>query len=322
METLPLPTTDFAGKVVIVTGANVGLGLEAARHFARLGAAKVILGCRNTEKGESAKADIEATTATKGVVELWPLDLGSFESVKQFCRRADELPRLDILVENAGIAIGTHHFMEGFESTITTNVISTFFMALMVLPKLRRTAAQFNTRPHLVIVSSDAHVFAQFHERSEPNIFSVYRSTQMSDDRYNTSKLIEILVMRELVTRMDASGKNPVIVNTLNPGLCRSTLFRHALFPLNIVLNLGLFFFGRTAEMGSRTLLAAACGDVETHGQHMDSCRVANPSSFVRSAEGERVQKKVYEELMTILDEIQPGVSGNDEDSTNNLGIR
>lgn len=142
-----------------MTGANVGLGLEAARHFARLGAARVILACRDTEKGERAKADIERSTERSGTVEVWPLDLCSFESVKQFCRRADQLPRLDVVVENAAVAmVGPQGALaEGYESTITVNVVSTFLMALLLLPTLRRTATKFNVQPNLVIVSSDAH---------------------------------------------------------------------------------------------------------------------------------------------------------------------
>lgn len=156
---LPCPKDDLTGKTVIVTGANVGLGLEAARHFVRLKAAKVILGCRSAENGERARADIERSTGRKGIVEVWPLDLCSFESVRQFCRRADRLDRLDVVVENAAVAMvdpqGT--LAEGYECTVTVNVISTFLMALMLLPTLRRTAMKFNLQPRLVIVSSDAH---------------------------------------------------------------------------------------------------------------------------------------------------------------------
>lgn len=156
---LPYPQKKFTGKTVIVTGANVGLGLEAARHFVRLDAAKVILACRDTEKGERAKTDIERTTARSGIIEVWPLDLCSFESVKQFCRRADKLDRLDVVVENAAVAmVGPRATLaEGYESTITVNVISTFLMALLLLPTLRRTATKLNIQPNLVIVSSDAH---------------------------------------------------------------------------------------------------------------------------------------------------------------------
>lgn len=143
-----------------MTGANVGLGLEAARHLIRLNAAKVIIGCRSADKGARAKANLERSLGrAKDVVEVWPLDLSSFESVKEFCARADTLDRLDVVVENAGVAMvspkGT--LAEGYECTITVNVISTFLMALLLLPTLRKTASRFNTRPRLVIVSSDAH---------------------------------------------------------------------------------------------------------------------------------------------------------------------
>lgn len=102
--TLPFPTQDHSGQTVIVTGANVGLGLEASRHFTRLNAAKVILAVRNVEKGQQAKQSIEQATQRHGVVEVWPLDLSSYESTKQFAHRVEGLERLDALVENAGIA--------------------------------------------------------------------------------------------------------------------------------------------------------------------------------------------------------------------------
>lgn len=85
------------------------------------------------------------------------MDLNSYASVKAICKRAEELKRLDIVVENAGIAVPTYEEVEGMESTITVNVISTFLMALLLLPTLRKSALKYNTIPHLVIVASDAH---------------------------------------------------------------------------------------------------------------------------------------------------------------------
>lgn len=163
LRSLPYPQAEYRGKTVIVTGANVGLGREAARHFCRLGAAKVILACRDLDKGRAAGADIEASTSRRDVVDVWQLDLGSFESVRAFCRRAEtELDRLDVVVENAGVAIGTYVECDGrFESTIAVNVVSTFLMALLLLPVMRKTAARFNVEPRLVVVSSDAHLFVR-----------------------------------------------------------------------------------------------------------------------------------------------------------------
>lgn len=115
--TPPKPESDCSGKTIIVTGANVGLGKEAARHYVRLNAVKVILACRSLEKGQAAVKDIEATTKRTGVLEVWALDLSSYESVKRFAERAKSLRRIDSLVENAGISTSRYKAVEGNEST-------------------------------------------------------------------------------------------------------------------------------------------------------------------------------------------------------------
>jgi retinol dehydrogenase-12 len=155
---LPYPTHPFTNQTIIVTGANTGLGLEAARHFVRLGAAKVILGCRSLNKGFNAKKDIERSfQVDPAIIEVWEVDLSSYASVKAFCGKVAELDRVDAIVENAGVATPIFELVEGMEKTITVNVISTFLMALLVLPKLRESAMKYNMVPKLTIVASDAY---------------------------------------------------------------------------------------------------------------------------------------------------------------------
>ncbi len=135
-----------------------------------------MLACRSVERGEAAKADIQASIESsigaskkgngdekKTAIEVWQVDLTSFESVRAFCRRADEqLDRLDAVVENAGLARPDYVEADGgHESTVAVNVVSTFLMALLLFPLLRRTAGRFNVRPRLVVVSSDAHYFVR-----------------------------------------------------------------------------------------------------------------------------------------------------------------
>ena len=182
---IPVPKADHSGQTIIVTGANVGLGFEAARHFTRLNAEKVILGVRSLEKGEDAKRSIEETTKRTGVVEVWQLDLASYESTKQFAKRVETLKRLDVVLENAGIATFTYRVAEDNEATITVNVVSTYLLALMILPKLRETATKFNTVPHLTVVSSEVHGFSKFPERTSANIFKTLNDkvTANMDDR-------------------------------------------------------------------------------------------------------------------------------------------
>ncbi|ERF69411.1 hypothetical protein EPUS_05956 [Endocarpon pusillum Z07020] len=136
---LPYPETPFTDQVVIVTGSNVGLGFEAAKHCTRLNAAKVILAVRSLDKGNAAKRAIEESTGRRGdVVEVWPLDLSSYASVKAFAQRAMQLPRLDVLLENAGIAGVPYRLAEDNESTITVNVISTFLLRPPAPPQAPR----------------------------------------------------------------------------------------------------------------------------------------------------------------------------------------
>lgn len=170
--TPPYPKAKYTGQTVIVTGSNVGLGLEAARHFVRLDAKKVILAVRTPEKGEAAKESIlKSEKKTADVVEVWKLDLSSYQSSKDFAKRVQGLERLDVLVENAGIVTEDWKITEDNESTITTNVVSPVLHALLLLPKLRETAVKFNTLPRIVFVTSFVHWFTQFQEQKEENIF-------------------------------------------------------------------------------------------------------------------------------------------------------
>lgn len=185
--TLPIPQASASGHTIIVTGANVGLGFEAARHFVRLGAAKVILAVRDQQKGEAAKRSIEELEHGQTVVEVWLLDLCSYESVKQFAERVQKtLSRVDVLLENAGVAKYAYSTAEDNEISITVNVVSTFLLALLLLPKLRETAVRYNVTPRLTITSSNVHFFTQFPEKSSSDIFKTLadRDTANMADRY------------------------------------------------------------------------------------------------------------------------------------------
>jgi NAD(P)-dependent dehydrogenase (short-subunit alcohol dehydrogenase family) len=227
--------SSYAGQTIIVTGSNTGLGKEAVRHFVRLGAAHVIIACRSLEKGEAAKADIDRTErCKKDVVQVWKLDLASYESTIQFAERVErEIPggRLDKALLNAGITPDGWNYAEENEATITVNVVSTFLLAYLLLPKLKQTATKYNIRPNLTITASEVHFWAKFQERSEPEgqIFAKLsekpkNATSMSVgmERYEVSKLLEVLIIREMADRSGGKNGNPVVtINCVNPGLCK-----------------------------------------------------------------------------------------------------
>jgi NAD(P)-dependent dehydrogenase (short-subunit alcohol dehydrogenase family) len=144
-----------SGKTYIVTGGNTGLGLETARHLVRSSASRVIIAVRNNTSGEKAKTDIERTTGRKDVIEVWNLDLASSASVKKFASRAaKELDRIDGLVENAGVFLDSWSLAEGFETSMTVNVINTMFLGVLIMPQLIESAKKYGIQPRIVFLVS------------------------------------------------------------------------------------------------------------------------------------------------------------------------
>lgn len=171
LSTLPEPTKRFTGQTIIVTGSNTGLGLEAARYFVRLDAARVILAVRNLEKGSTARSSIETSEKRPGIVEVWELDLSRYDSVKAFVERVNtSLDRLDVVVENAGVLTQRFAMAEDNEITITVNVVSTFLLALLLLPKLRESSIKYGKDTVLTFTGSFVQWITWFPERKADKI--------------------------------------------------------------------------------------------------------------------------------------------------------
>ncbi|CAL5865889.1 uncharacterized protein PFLUO_LOCUS95 [Penicillium psychrofluorescens] len=300
------PKQSFADQTAIVTGANVGLGLEAARHLARLGAAKVILGVRDVAAGEDAKKSIESSTGRPGVCEVWEVDLASYKSVLAFGERAAKLPRLDKAILNAGVATDKFQTAEGLERTITVNVVSTLLLGLLLLKKLKATRREVpSSEPKLSFVVSEVHGWVNFPEWKEDNILATISDPAKAkmNERYPLSKLLEVLLVQELAGR--TRGKE-VIINQINPGLCHSQLGRDAGWQLWLLKAV----IARSTEVGSRTLVAGATAGMDSHGAYMTDGCVENTafSPFVRSDEGYQARQKLWKEVSDIFEGIQPGI--------------
>jgi retinol dehydrogenase 12 len=168
---------------------------------------------------------------------------------------------------------------------------------------------------------------AKFPERKADDIFATYRDpASMNADRYLVTKLLQVLCVREMANTIEAhaapastispseagtTAKPRVLIAAVNPGLCRSGLFGNLDPAATMLFRLGNLIVGRTAEAGSRTIVAGAIAGEEAQGKYMDSCTVSEPSKFVRSEEGKKVGKKVWEELLKVLDGVVPGVADN-----------
>ena len=276
-----------------------------------LGVSRLVMACRNEKKGQEARKAILTKTSQKSmpIVEVWNIDMAVKSSVVAFAKRAvAELECIDALLLNAGIDTNVFEMADGDESTLTVNVISTFLLARALLPKLADTAARTSSSTRLTILGSSIHAFAadlQLTTPSDGKIFSTLNDARTADmaSRYFLSKLMVGLCVRELANEVD---RTQTVVNCVNPGWCKTNLFR--VDDGGLGGRIGLRLIGRTSEEGSRTMVHALSAGVETHGEYLSECKVKPASAFVRSAEGEKTQKRLWAELKTKLDASLSGI--------------
>ena len=283
----------------------------------------LILACRSIEKGEAAKQSILASSpSSKASISVWQLDLADYASVKSFGKRiGSDLSRLDAIVLNAGLDTRDFSLAENNETTLTVNVVSTFLLGLLALPELRNTAKERGKPTHLTFLGSMIQIMAPFQELSTPpkgKIFSTLNDPQSANmrERYYLSKLMVMQLAEELaaleIKSTRSSAKIPtderVIINGVNPGWCKTELFRN--YNQAFMERVMLWFTGRTAEVGSRNLAhAATIAGAESHGQYLSECQVKSMSKFQQSSEGRRVQHDLWAELVEKLEKISPGVT-------------
>lgn len=131
----------------------------------------------------------------------------------------------------------------------------------------------------------------------------------LTEISYNISKTIELLVMRELATRVTSSTNHGTITTSLiNPGFVDTAIMRHASFAFSLFVSGLKKLMSRTTEEGGRTLVFAAYGGAETHGMYLDDCTVGKVAPWIVSEDGLETQKKLWAELSENLENICPDV--------------
>lgn len=242
------------GKSFIVTGANAGVGFEIARVLAARGA-RVLLGCREQTRALDAIARIKRITPNADLVWL-PLDLGDLDSVRAAAEIATKEPRIDALINNAGVMNPPlTRTKQGFESQFGVNHLGVFALTSLLLPKLAETPGS-----RVVVTSSVAHLKAKI-DWDDLNADKSYIKT----DRYGASKLANALFLLELDRRLRAA-KSPVTAIGVHPGIASTSLGRH----------MGLLQFAgpivglllNSADKGAWPALLAATGKVKPGGYY------------------------------------------------------
>lgn len=193
------------GKVVVITGANSGIGKVTAIDLAKRGGT-IYIACRDVKRGEEALRDIKAESGSEKIHFL-QLDLASLESVRDFSKKFHEKEsKLHILINNAGVmACPQSYTKDGFETHFGTNHLGHFLLTNLLLDLLKASAPS-----RIVVVSSFAHLIGTI-KKHDLNSEKSYQKHLV----YAQSKLANILFAREIAKRLKGTG---VTANSVHPG--------------------------------------------------------------------------------------------------------
>jgi NAD(P)-dependent dehydrogenase (short-subunit alcohol dehydrogenase family) len=241
---------DQRGRTAIVTGANSGLGLVSARELARHGA-RVVLACRNLDKGAQALHEIEAS-APGAQLELAALDLGDLASVASFAEdfRANQgHDGLDLLINNAGVmAPPRRETVDGFELQLGTNLLGHFALTARLIGEMEGRADA-----RVVTLSSNAHKMGRI---NLDDLQSARRYTRWG--AYGQSKLADLMFALELDRRLRAADSTVKSV-AAHPGYAATNLQFAAAPALDrLVMRLSNLTIAQSADMGALPSLYAA----------------------------------------------------------------
>jgi NAD(P)-dependent dehydrogenase (short-subunit alcohol dehydrogenase family) len=227
------------GRTFVITGANSGIGLEAARALGAAGA-RVVVACRDTSKGEHAVAELE------GDFDVRRLDLADLSSVRAFASGLEG--DVDVLVNNAGVmAVPRSKTADGFEMQLGTNHLGPFALTGLLLDRIR---------DRVVTIASGAHRMGRinFGDLQSERHYQRWMA-------YGQSKLANLLFMNELQRRLDAAG-SPVRSVAAHPGYAATNLQSHTQTIQDQIMGIFNHVIAQSAAMGALPTLYAATEDI------------------------------------------------------------
>jgi NAD(P)-dependent dehydrogenase (short-subunit alcohol dehydrogenase family) len=283
---------DQTGRIAVVTGANSGLGLVAARELARKGA-RVVMACRNLDKGHAA-VDAIRSEVPDAQLQLDELDLASLASVRSFAERfTDTHDALDLLLNNAGVmAAPRRQTADGFELHLGTNHLGHFALTNLLLPLM-----EGREDARVVTLSSNAHKTVRGIAFDNLNGDRRY----FRWNAYGQSKLANLLFALELDRRLKARGST-VKSLAAHPGYAATNL-QSAAAPLvdRLFMKVGNAVVAQNDEMGALPVLYAATepgleggtyAGPDGIGEHRGHPKVVQPN---RAAKNEETARRLWD---------------------------
>lgn len=286
----------LVNKVVVITGANSGIGLETAIELAHRGPARLILGCRDMKKAEKCLPRIKsAAPPGETTVDLFCLDLADLNSIKEFANKVKQVSndKVDLLVNNAGLITGTAKATKDFEMHMVVNYLGHYYLTELLSSCLHNA----NGSPRVVNVSSRGYQFTRpvgldidnpkFGSPAWSDDFQRFHDYQL----YGQSKLAQIYHARELTRR--SNGR--IVAFSLHPGSISTDISRTQQgFMGNVLAKLILALVGKTLNQGAQTTLHCCLDDqalLKYPGEYFADCQVQPLESW---AIDDQKQRKLW----------------------------
>jgi NAD(P)-dependent dehydrogenase (short-subunit alcohol dehydrogenase family) len=301
----PPASTNLTGQTGIITGSNTGIGLEAAKLFLDLQISHLIIAVRSIENGEIAASNLRKAHP-KAQIDVWALDMLSYDSIHAFVKQCSKLPRLDVVILNAGVANAKFEINPStkHEKTFQVNYISTTLLAVLLLPILKAKSPP-NVPGRLTIVASAMGWSAALPNRNTVPIFPTFDdptgwNLASSSERYSASKLMVLMLVLRLGNLISSED---VIINAVEPGLVGGTgLQRSAPGLLQAVIKILNSLVARTTQQGAWFYAdASLVKGKETHGSFVVNWEIYPYAKIMYTEEGRRLSDQIWKETMEEL---------------------
>ena len=269
-----MPLASMSGRICIVTGANSGIGKETALGLAQIGA-RVVMVCRNAEKGKAALEEIRRESGSSQV-DLLMADMSSQASIRALAEQIQQkYPRLDVLVNNAGgAALARTLSADGFEMTLAANHLGAALLTLLLLDLLKASE-----QSRIVNVSSCE---AQQPSRLDMDDLQFERRKYSGVAAYRQSKLLMNAFTFELARRLAGTG---VTANCLHPGAVATNIWSSAALPRIFKLLIALvkpFMLNSKRGAAVSLYLAASPEVAQVSGEYFVKCKPARSNPLSR----------------------------------------
>ncbi|KAL4916377.1 hypothetical protein BDW62DRAFT_218736 [Aspergillus aurantiobrunneus] len=294
---------DLTGQTAIITGGYTGLGYACAEILLKSNLSHLIITVRNETKGKEAAAKLQSVNPTTKI-EVWLLDMLSYDSVQTFVQHCNKLDRIDFIILNAGVVSGQFTLNETtkHEETFQVNYLSTALLTILLLPVLK-SKRTVDKPSRITIVGSGLAVSAKFAERKAHSVIAAFDNPEYwaMTDRYSTTKLLLLPFISELAHYVDSSD---VVVNVADPGFASNAgLDRNAPFVVKVVNGLMRALIARTVEAAAWTYVdAAVVKPITTHGSWIANWVVYPFPKVLYTPEGKRAGDKLWEETLAELE--------------------